>query len=550
MSINKTCKNCSQPFEVAQEDLDLYKEISPVFNGKRYDIPPPTLCPTCRQQRRLAFRNERKLYTRKCDLSSKDILSTYTPETPYKIYDQTEWWSDKWDALKYGQDFDFTKTFSEQFRELHLKTPHISLVNINSENSYFTTFTINHKNCYLIAGGSNNEDCLYGKYVTNCTDCMDILSCNDCELCYQGIKCERCYSCQYIKNCRSCNDCTMCEDCTGCHDCIACFNLKQKSNCFLNKQLTKEEYEAELAKITPLTPEKAQQLKNQLNELKKNLPHTHAHIYNAEDCTGEYITNCKNCKTCFNTHECENGKYLYFCPKTENSQDCTFNAPIGPEFSYNLCSTVALKNCMSNFLFWYGDSAFYSIECHHCNNVFGCTSLKHKQYCILNKQYTKEEYERLVPKIIEHMRKTSEWGEYLAPSISPYAYNETIANEYFPLTKPEALQLGYTWREKDPLPAKPPPPKSTDPLKKTFQCEKSGKLFKVIPQELDFYKRMNISLPHLSPDQRHYDRMAEYNPLRLWTRTCDKCSEPIKTAISPDQPEVVYCEKCYLEEVY
>jgi len=31
------------------------------------------------------------------------------------------------------------------------------------------------------------------------------------------------------------------------------------------------------------------------------------------------------------------------------------------------------------------------------------------KYCILNKQYSKEEYEELVPKIIEHMQKTGEW---------------------------------------------------------------------------------------------------------------------------------------------
>jgi hypothetical protein len=31
--------------------------------------------------------------------------------------------------------------------------------------------------------------------------------------------------------------------------------------------------------------------------------------------------------------------------------------------------------------------------------------LKNKSYCILNKQYTKEEYEKLVSKIIEKMMK-------------------------------------------------------------------------------------------------------------------------------------------------
>ena len=550
-TITKTCAKCQSPFEVAQEDLDLFEQISPTFEGKRYQIPPPTLCPPCRQQRRLAFRNERALYKRKCDLSGKDIISTFSPDLPHKVYDQFEWWSDKWDPFEYGQKPDFSRTFAEQFRELYEQVPHISLVNTNCENSYYTNFTLNHKNCHLIFGGANNEDCLYGKFLTDSTDCLDILSCHACELCYEAIKSERCYSCRHIKNCRTCNDCTMCEDCTGCSDCIACFNLKQKSHCILNKQLTEEEYKAELTKYTPLTPEKARELKSQLTELKAPLPHTHAHIYNSEDCTGEYISNCKNCKNSFNARECEDSKYLYFCPKTYNSQDCTFNAPTGPEFSYNLCSTVSLKNSMSNFLFWYGDSAFYSIECHYCNYVFGCTGLKHKQYCILNKQYSKEEYDALVPRIIEHMRRTGEWGEYLAPEISPYAYNETIANEYFPLTKDQAIAQGFTWRNEDEDPPPPAPPKqSTSTCDHTLQCKKSGKLYKIIPQELTFYKRMKIGIPDLCPDQRHYNRMAEFNPLQLWTRQCSKCKTHIETAISPDQPEIVYCEKCYLKEVY
>jgi hypothetical protein len=52
----------------------------------------------------------------------------------------------------------------------------------------------------------------------------------------------------------------------------------------------------------------------------------------------------------------------------------------------------------------------------------------------LNKQYTKEEYEKLLPKIIAHMKKTGEWGEFFPISISPFNYEETPAMDYYPLT--------------------------------------------------------------------------------------------------------------------
>ncbi|MBU0626695.1 hypothetical protein KKH82_04680 [Patescibacteria group bacterium] len=82
----------------------------------------------------------------------------------------------------------------------------------------------------------------------------------------------------------------------------------------------------------------------------------------------------------------------------------------------------------------------YCSCCRNIKDCFGCISLNNAQYCILNKQYTKVEYETLVPKIIEHMTKTEERGEFFPSSISPFGYNETVASEYYHLTKEEAIK--------------------------------------------------------------------------------------------------------------
>jgi hypothetical protein len=82
----------------------------------------------------LAFRNERKLYRRICDSSGKEIITIYSPDKPNKVYDQKVWWSDAWDGLEYARDFDFTKTFTEQFGQLVMEVPRISNLVMNSEN--------------------------------------------------------------------------------------------------------------------------------------------------------------------------------------------------------------------------------------------------------------------------------------------------------------------------------------------------------------------------------------------------------------------------------
>ena len=154
----KSCLHCQVLFDITQADLDFYNKISPTFAGEKFAIPTPTLCSDCRQRRRLSFRNERRLYKRKCDASGKDIISIYAPkEVPlggrpgsdYVVYDQKIWWSDDRDPMKYGRDFDFTKSFTEQFGELMRVVPFASQFNTESNNSEYNNHAGYLKNCYL-----------------------------------------------------------------------------------------------------------------------------------------------------------------------------------------------------------------------------------------------------------------------------------------------------------------------------------------------------------------------------------------------------------------
>jgi len=108
---------------------------------------------------------------------------------------------------------------------------------------------------------------------------------------------------------------------------------------------------------------------------------------------------------------------------------------------------------------------------------------------------------------------------------------------------------------------------SDDIINKVIECEHKGKCneqcteaFKIIPQELQFYKRASLSLPKLCPNCRHYQRLKQRNPLKLWHRQCmcdkdnhehkDICKVEFETSYEPERPEIVYCEKCYQAEVY
>jgi hypothetical protein len=210
--------------------------------------------------------------------------------------------------------------------------------------------------------------------------------------------------------------------------------------------------------------------------------------------------------------------------------------------------------------------------------LFGCVGLKNKEYCILNKQYTKEEYFKLVEKIkihtnempyIDECNNIYKYGEFVPPSFSLYAYNDTLAQEYFPLNEEKAKEKKYKWRnfEKryyDATMLNVDMPDhienvSDNILKENIECKDKetcnhncSKVFKILPNELTFYKKNNIPLPRKCPNCRHYERISERNPLKLWHRNCmkDGCVNEFETSYSTDRPEIVYCEKCYQQEVY
>ncbi|HQH27227.1 MAG TPA: hypothetical protein PLP17_07510, partial [Oligoflexia bacterium] len=138
------CRASGERFQITAEDLRYLEKLSPKIGGQVYPLPPPTLCPRERKRRRLAFRNERRLYRRKCDATGRQIIAAYSPDKPYKVYSHSAYFSDSWNGLDYGRSIDFSRPFLEQVAELALVVPHIQLVtSIDAEenNCRFVNFS-------------------------------------------------------------------------------------------------------------------------------------------------------------------------------------------------------------------------------------------------------------------------------------------------------------------------------------------------------------------------------------------------------------------------
>ena len=575
---SRICQNCHKEFAITPDDFLFYEKIK---------VPPPTFCPECRLIRRLIMRNERTLYKRKCDLCGEEKILIYPKDSQYKVYCFDCFHSDKFDGTIYAQDYDFSKTFFEQYEKLFKNVPRLGIIKqgfIN--NSEYTNRVSDLKNCYLIFASNRNEDCLYGELFWESKNCMDCYNVHKCEKCFECIDCYSCNGLKYSKECSECIDSYFMLNCRNCQNCFGCTNLRNKSYCIFNEQYEKGAYLERISELKITNRNDLENIKKIVYQksLENIVPSMVEH--HSTNSSGNWIESSKNVKMSFNCEKVEEGKYSFGIFGSKDIMDYTYWG-LSSELIYESCSIgrqcSAVSFCSESW-----DQlikAEYCINCRSSSNLFGCVGLYKKQYCILNKQYTKESFDELRTKIIQHMMdfpftdkvgRILRYGEYFPCDMLPFAYNETIAQQFFPKTKEEVIINGYRWKEPDtknyvatvlsnelPLDIKFV---SDNILSEVISCAHEGKCnqqcttaFKIVPNELQFYRVNNIPLPILCPNCRHYERLLKRQPIRLWHRGCmceqenhghvGLCQNEFETSYALDRPETVYCLDCYRKEV-
>ena len=548
----KTCPHCTAQFVITDED-----EVA----HARFGFEVPDECSLCRHKQRIAFRNGRQLHWRTCDLCKKDMVSNIAGWKPYKVYCPDCWYSDRWDPLSFGRDFDFGRPFFEQFSELKCDVPMLGLTRINCENSDYCNMCGGNKNCYLVFGGDFNEETLFGTLCMHNKFAVDCDFANRNQFCYFLNDSYDCYGCRFIFDCKNCSDCAFCSDSTGCRDCILCTMLVQKQYCIRNLQFSKEEYERQKRDLVNGSYMQQQKNWSEFLALRGTRTVKYAHILNAQHCSGDYIEGSKNCRKCFDVWDSEDMFDVVLGISAKDCVDCGF---VGHELErcYNLQSAIGDYECAHGFSVWNCQHAEYCDTVIQSRSIFGSTQLHQKHHCILNKEYTEQEFKNLRERIVEHMKKSDEWGRFFPRSLSTFGYNESTACDFFPMSREQALKEGFTWDDHPPEVAHAEKEINAaelsdridetpdDILNWAVRSEKSGRPFKIIKQELDFYRHYRIRIPQLHPDERHLLRMSLRNPRTMWKRECMKCDKEIETTYSPERTERVLCEECYLKEVY
>ena len=566
MEETKNCQNCKQNFSIMPDDFSFYEKMG---------VPAPTFCPNCRFVRRMNNTNERVLYKRTCDLTGKNIISMFHADTPFPVYEVTEWYNDGWDPTSYAMDYDFSRPFFEQFLELQNKVPRMSLVRQgHSINSEYCHRIDSPKNCYMAFRATRVEECAYIYTVLDAKDCMDCSFLNSCELCYECVNIEKCYNVKFSQESVNCRDSSFLYSCHNCSSCVGCVNLRNREYCIFNEQYTKEEYKEKIKELGLHTYDGVEKMKKDFPLFKKQFPQKALMTLKSNAVSGNWFTNCQNVQNSFFAINVKDGKNLFAIFDVEDCQDY-FQWGNKAELVYesencgiNVSRLFSCSQC------WMGaHDLMYCDSCPGAGNCFGCIGLKKGEYSILNKKYSKEEYEAILPKIKQHMidmpylgknGRTYGYGEHFPFETSPFAYNETAAIDFFPITKEQALDMGFKWKDKEKVHYAVSKKYSdlpqtiaevTDDItKEIISCagedkEYSPGAFKITDQELLFYRRMDLPLPRVSYPVRYMRRLEMRPPMKIIERNCSKCSIEVQTPYDENFAPMLYCEPCYQQEV-
>lgn len=410
------------------------------------------------------------------------------------------------------------QTFISDFRNLFLKSPQCGSWTRASENCDYGDITTVSKDCYMCFNSGNCRNAYYCEDSRALTDCTDCAFCENCELVYESVDCDSCYDCNFCQDCHNSRNCQFSYDLRRCQDCVGCVGLRDKQFYIFNEQYNEENYRQALQKLDISDPKILQKIDSKLEELKRKTPRMFVHQFDTTNCTGDYIYHSKNCHMCFDTRHTEDSGYIIQANLDMGTKDCYDCGPIptGMDISYDVAYSHFLFNC--KYIYWCGNlkDCEYCTNCFESEHLFGCNYLQHKRdgFYILNQKVDEEYYWKTVSEIKKELKKQGIYTLY------DLLHKDLGKNE-----------------------------KSFPDDQLSRNCTVCSENFELTKNEIEFYKKHEITFPIYCPFCRAGQRIRHRNERKMHKRICDSCKKSLISTYEPDSKFTVYCLKCYWKHI-
>ncbi len=548
-------EHCEGSFEIMAEDIEFLRMLR---------VPTPNYCPTCRRIKRLTHMGMIQLFRRDCNVPdhTENMISIFPPNCPFPVYDYKYFIGDEFDSFSFGINYDQNADPLKTMWSLRKIFPVPSFLNKDpaSINSDYSNGGRGTKNAYYAGGCFYCEDIWYTSFANKSKMVMDSRTIRDSDHVYGSQLCDHLYKCYFAYFSSNSSDCMYIFDCHNCTDCFGCVNLRNARYCVFNEQLSKTDYEKFMASVTPLSRSNLKKSDEKFWELVKKLPMNASHNVSVENVDGVTIVNSRNLYDVVDAQNAENIRHADSPLGHHDSMDILFSGK-----SDHLYGTINVGSSSA----WVKFSAS-SKSCVNCeyvfnsknlDNCFMCFGLQNKSYCILNKQYESEEYFKIVDNIKTKLLEEGRYGDGLGMEYSAQAYNISLAQVAYPITNEKIIELGGYIADVQETNVgdievldSVDVPETIDGvgdeiLKKAIKCEVSGRPFRIIATELEFYKKMGLPLPTVHPQLRIAKHFYFVPTGKKYKATCNRCSKSINSIFATDSGYNLYCESCYQKEV-
>src|SRR3989338_3632913 len=493
----KTILDAAQPGErvctLTKEKWTLTKEE--IAWCRSFDVPPSAIDPLVRLKMLLAHNTDLTLWYKPHALTGEPLLTFVHPHNRAKIIRDKEW-ADL-DNTEHGFDRDANVSFFEQMERLYEKVPFRALSDPGDSVNTIGMAAFKSSDSFMVFGslGIERSSSVYSSLFV--TDSVDVTSC------FGGIgesfginRSRSLHDCQVVFESQHCLHSSFLFDCRNCEFCFGATNKRYKKYLWFNEQLSKEEWETRRAKISLSSRDVFDTYHQKFFELvqKSVWPETFNHV--AVESDGEYLEKTTRVRESYNL---------------QNSTDC-FRCWAGTDLTHAAYLTGAgmssdlwqSSGCIysQNIKFSCGISASQNMEyclcCLNCEYCFGCIGLRYKKFCILNKQYTEEDYFKKLDEIKCLLLDQGMYGNPMPADINPLGAQFSAGELLIGYSEEEIRAWGGEYFDAKRGTMYIPEPSEAQ---KMIQCidPELKRPFVIPPIERAFYENHQLPLP-----ERHF----------------------------------------------
>ncbi len=552
----RVCVATGEKWVMGEREIEWYR---------KFNVPPSKYSPLTRQKLAHSYFIIFDIWYNKHAETGEPIISNIHPATGIRVLPDKEWFEQ--DFLSHGRSLDIKEPFFDQLYELSRSVPRAAGYNYVPPKNSISFISFGDQDSYFVLACKSKRT-FYSVNAYDVEDCAELTHVNNAQNCYNILRSDRVFNCRFLHECKDCLDCNFLFDCRNCEHCFGATNKRNKKYLFFNEQLTKEEWENRVSKIDLCSYKVRSEYERQYDALVNEAIWPENFNINAEDSAGEYLVDVSNCVNCYYTN----------APGSRDCEDCTYFEHGASHDCYNIAAPINASYCYygigtqgSNLLYAMSinvecQNCEYCELCYDCEYCFGCVGLRHKKYCILNRQYTEDEYWGKLDELKCAMLDRGEYGDLPLAYFSTQVFSGSGAALMFGADEKDARALraakiepsdeGAEGPEVDPafmqslsdIPNRLDEVNTESIAGKPFFDEKIGRRFSYLKLELELYQKLGIAPPRKHSTARVYDMEYRLNMPIFNDTNCAKCDSVVSVALNRTYPNrTIYCKTCYLK---